>query len=398
VEPKPYHPMLKLFNYQAPVKIVYGVNAIDRLSDELKRLPFKSALLVTGPNVCRTSTCQKVRDALSSSGLVNVFNKVSPEPDSQVLAAIAEKARALKPDLIVGLGGGSTLDMAKVASMVVANENDPVSYFKGERLANRGPPIVTIPTIAGTGSEVTPISVITDRGLKLAIMHYSLYPAVSIVDPALSMTASPGATASAGIDALCHAVESIMSVDSNPISTALAFDAIGLVDDFLERAYCNGEDIEARNGLSLASVMAGLAFSNTGLCLAHGMAYTYAYRAEKGQPHGASVSLAEPHVIEFNSPAIPEKTELMAGALGIDTDGLSPIEAGNEIACRILDMMETTGLPMELGEIGVTPDSVEEMVDDLMANHGRFIAKNPRKPSREDLVRLYTGMFDDSGV
>lgn len=395
MEPKPYHPMLRLFNYQAPVKVVYGVNAIERLNDELKRLPFKSALLVTGPNVCKTGVCKRVMDTLASCGSVEAFT-VPPEPDSEALAALAGKARSLKPDLVVGLGGGSSLDMAKAASMLVANDKDPASYFRGERIANKGPPIVTIPTIAGTGSEVTPISVIADRGLKLAIMHYNIYPAVSIVDPALSLTASPAATASSGIDAICHAVESIMSVDSNPISTALAFDAIGLVDDFLERAYCNGEDIEARNGLSMASVMAGLAFSNTGLCLAHGMAYTYAYRGEKGQPHGASVSLAEPHVIEFNAPAIPEKIELIAGALGIDTDGLTATESGSEIACRILDIMETTGLPMELGEIGVPTDSVDEMVDDLIANHGRFIAKNPRKPSREDLVGLYAGMFDDS--
>lgn len=390
--------MLKLFNYQAPVKVVFGINAIDRLKDELKRLPFKTALLVTGPNVCKTGSCQKVREALSSAGSLVEFNKVSPEPDSPVLAAIAETARELKPDLVVGLGGGSTLDMAKIASMVVANSKDPMSYFKGEPLAKKGPPIITIPTIAGTGSEVTPISIIADKGLKLAIMHYSIYPTVSIVDPVLSMTASPSATASSGIDALCHAVESIMSVDSNPISTALAFDAISLVDDFLERAYCNGEDIEARNGLSMASVMAGQAFSNTGLCMAHGMAYTYAYLAEKHLPHGSSVALAEPHVIEFNSPAIPEKTELIAGAFGIDTDGLGTTEVGSEIACRILDMMETTGLPMELGEIGVMPDTIDEMVDDLMKNHGRFVAKNPRKPSRDDLVMLYSGMFDETGL
>ncbi len=398
MEPKPYYSMLRAFNYQAPVKIVFGINAIDRLTEELKRLPFKSALLVTGPNVYKTEACSRVRDALSSLGSVEVFSRASPEPDSMVLEALAGEARALKPDLVVGLGGGSALDMAKAASMAVANDKAPVSYFRGERLASKGPPIVTIPTIAGTGSEVTPISVIADKGLKLALTHYSLYPSVSIVDPSLSLTASPRATASAGIDAFCHAVESIMSLDSNPVSTALAFDAIGLVDDYLERAYCNGEDIEARSGISLASVMAGLAFSNTGLCLAHGMAYTYAYRAESGLPHGASVALAEPHVIEFNSPAIPEKTELIAGALGIDAEGLSATEVGSEIACRLLDIMETTGLPMELGEIGVSSDLVEEMVDDLLANHGRFIAKNPRKPSREDLAMLYAGMFDESEV
>jgi len=384
--------LMKNYSYQVPTRIVFGLNSLDKLKDELKRFEFKRALLVTGKTVCKTDACTKVHDALLSQGKLEEFNTVTPEPDSSVLEALLKVVRKSPPDLIVGLGGGSSLDMAKVASLLTANEKDPIAYFKGEPVAKKGPPIVTVPTIAGTGSEVTPISVVVDKGLKLALYHYFLYPTLTIIDPALSVTASPPATASAGIDALCHAVESIMSVDSNPITASLAFEATSLVDDYLERAYCNGEDVEARNGLALASVMAGMAFANTGLCLAHGIAYTYATRCKL--PHGASVGVAEPYVIEFNSPSIPDKAELIAAGLGLDTEGLSLSGVGYAIALRMTDIMETVGLPLSLEDLDLEEKDLEPMVDGLLKNYPRFIVKNPRKPSREELLELYQTMLE----
>jgi len=391
MDPKPNHPLMKIFSYQAPTRLVYGINSIDRLKEELKKFEFKNALIVTGSTVCKTTACDKVREALNSIGKYSEFNAVRPEPETSVLAGIAECVRQSPPDLVIGVGGGSALDMAKVASMLVANDKDPIKYFKGEPIVKRGPPIITVPTIAGTGSEVTPITVIVDDNTKMAITHYTLYPAMAIIDPVLSLTVSPQAMASAGIDALCHAIESIMSVDSNPVSSALAFEAISNVDDFFERAYCNGEDIEARNGLSLASVLAGMAFSNTGLCLPHGIAYTYAVQCSL--PHGASVSLAEPYVVEFNTPAIPEKIDLIAAALGIDTSCMPASDVGCEVADRITEMLDIAHLPQTLDELNLDESDIEPMVNDLLKKHARFIAKNPRKPSREELIGLYESMF-----
>ena len=392
METKIHHPLLKTYSYQVPTRIVFGFGSFEKLKDELKRFELKRALLITGKTVCKTDACPRVREALSSVGALAEFNEVSPEPDAPVLADLAKTVRRNPPDLVVGLGGGSSLDMAKMAALLTANEKDPIAYFKGEPIAKKGPPIVTVPTIAGTGSEVTPISVVIDKGLKLALNHYFLYPTLTIIDPALSVTASPQATASAGIDALCHAVESIMSVDSNPITASLAFEATSLVDDYLERAYCNGEDVEARNGLALASVMAGMAFANTGLCLAHGVAYTYATRCKL--PHGASVGVAEPYVIEFNSPSIPDKVEVIAAGLGLDTQGLSTSGVGYAIALRMIDMMETVGLPLSLEGLDLGEKDLEPMVSALLKNYPRFIVKNPRKPSREELLKLYQTMLE----
>ncbi|MBM5805917.1 MAG: iron-containing alcohol dehydrogenase [Candidatus Verstraetearchaeota archaeon] len=392
METKIHHPLLKTYSYQVPTRIVFGLGSFERLKDELKRFEFKRALLITGKTVCKTDACAWVREVLSSIGGLAEFNEVPPEPDAPVLAVLTKIVRRNPPDLIVGLGGGSSLDMAKMASLLTVNEKDPIAYFKGEPVAKKGPPIVTVPTIAGTGSEVTPISVVVDRGLKLALHNHHLYPALTVIDPALSVTASPQATASAGIDALCHAVESIMSVDSNPITASLAFEATSLVDDYLERAYCNGEDVEARNGLALASAMAGMAFANTGLSLAHGIAYTYATRCKL--PHGASVGVAEPYVIEFNSPSIPDKAEVIAAGLGLDTQGLSTSGVGYAIALRMIDIMETVGLPLSLEDLGLEESDLEPMVGSLLKNYLRFIVKNPRKPSREELLKLYRTMLE----
>ena len=379
--------------YYSPTKVVFGLNSLERLKDELKPFCFKRAMLITGASMCKTEAYRRVKETLSSLGTVVEFTSVAPEPNSDIVNALASEVRRERLDLVIGLGGGSTMDAAKLASLMAANEKEPMKYFKGEPVARKGPAVITIPTIAGTGSEVTPITVIAEDKAKLALSHQHLYPAIAIVDPALAVTAQPGPTASAGIDALCHAIESIMSLDSTPVTQALAADAISLVDEFIERAFCNGMDIEARNGLALASFMAGVAFMNTGLCLAHGMAYTYAIEANL--PHGVSAALAEPYVVVFNAPAIPEKINLIASAMGVGMDTISANELGHAVADHLLELMCTLELPQSLEDIKLGDADPEPMVNDLVSNYSRFIAKNPRKPSQEDLLRLYESMSGD---
>ncbi|MBC7120362.1 MAG: iron-containing alcohol dehydrogenase [Candidatus Methanosuratus sp.] len=383
----------RAFTYYCPPRTVFGINSISRLPDELNKFKFERALLVSGPKVSKTKEYLLVRDRVSSTGAnVSEFTMVESEPEISVLNPLAGFVRRLQPEIVIGIGGGSSMDFSKLASVLSVNEKEPASYFRGEPVSKKGPPIVTIPTLAGTGSEVTPISVVVDNGVKLALANHALYPSVTIVDPSISCGASPAATASAGIDALCHALESIMSVDSNPVSDSLSLTALGLVCSYLERAYCNGSDLEARTGVSAASVLAGMAFQATGLCLPHGIAYTYATRCS--MPHGSSVSLAEPYVVAFNAPAIPGKIRMIASAIGVDASGLSPTEVGFEVASKIFDMTETLALPQTLEDLGIDESELESMVEDLLRNHYRFVTKNPRKPSREELLDLYMDMHE----
>ncbi len=383
----------RAFTFYSPTRIIFGIDSISRLPDELKKFDFKKALLVSGPKVSKTKEYSLVKQLASQAGAdLSEFTMVEAEPDIPILNSLAGFVRKWQPEIVLGVGGGSSMDFSKLASALSVNEKEPSSYFRGEKIAKKGPPIITIPTLAGTGSEVTPISVVVDNGVKRAIFNTALYPSLTVVDPRLSCSADPGATSSAGIDALCHALESMMSVDSNPISDSLSSTAIGLACAYLERAYCNGGDLEARVGLSAASLMAGMAFQATGLCLPHGIAYTYATKCSL--PHGSSVSLAVPYVAIFNAPAIPRKTRIIASAMGIDTSGASPIEAGFEIASRMFDIMDTLSLPQTLDDLGINESELESMVDDLLTNHYRFVEKNPRKPSRDELLNLYMDMHE----
>ncbi len=391
MEPKPHHPLIKTYTFNSPTRLFFGANSLERLRDELKPYASKKVMIVTGSSVSRTPAYKRVLGMLNEQTILE-FSGIPPEPDEAALAALSDEVIGALPDLIIGMGGGSTMDMAKLASLIAGNQKNPLTYFKGELITKKGPPIITIPTISGTGSEVTPISIIIDKGVKLGLNHPSLCPSLSIIDPALSLTAPPSATASAGIDALNHAVESIMSTESNALTTSLAFEAINLADDYLERAFCNGEDLEARNGLALSSVLAGMAFSNTGLCIAHGIAYTYALKT--GLPHGTSVALAEPYVVEFNAPAIREKLDVIAAGFGVGMEGISTREVGQAIAMRYIEIMDTLGLPMSLEDLGITENDVEPLVDDFIKNYSRFIVKNPRHPSRQELMALYRTMCE----
>jgi alcohol dehydrogenase class IV len=391
MEPKLQHPLLKTYSFNSPTRLVFGANSLDRLKDELKPYASKRAMIIAGGSVSKTAGYRRVMEILPARSIIE-FKGIPPEPDEAALAALSGEITGEQPDLIIGMGGGSTMDMAKLASLIAGNQKNPLAYFKGEPISKRGPPIITIPTIAGTGSEVTPISIVVEKGVKLGLNHPYLCPSMSIIDPALSLSAPPSATASAGIDALNHAVESIMSVDSNALTASLAFEAISLTDNCLERAFCNVEDFEARNSLALASVMAGMAFSNTGLCIAHGIAYTYALKC--GLPHGTSVALAEPYVVEFNAPAIGEKLDVIAGGLGIGVEGLSTREVGQAIAMRYVDILDTLGLPMSLEDLGIVEADIEPLAEDFLKNYTRFIVKNPRRPSSQELLALYRTMCE----
>ncbi len=388
--------MFKSFSYQQPTKIVFGIGSIERLPDELRKLKFGSVMLVTGRVVGQTKAAERVREIVSQFGRLSEFNGVMPEPDTRVLNSLADQVRGNRPDVIIGLGGGSALDMAKAASAVAANEGDPLAYFRGEPLRNRGPPIITIPSLSGTGAEVTAFSVVAVGTDKLALLNPLLSPSLTVVDPSISVTADPGATASAGLDAMGHALEALMSTDSNAITDSLALEAVILLERYLERAYCNGDDIEAKCGLALASLASGMAFSNTGLGMAHGLAYTYALRCSL--PHGASVALAEPYSVLFNAPAVPDKIRMMADAFGIEAAAAStPKEIGAEISVRLFEMMDTLRMPQSLRGRGVKEEDIPAMTDALLTKYSRFLLKNPRKPSRDDLTEIYEAMLEGAG-
>ncbi|RLE50675.1 MAG: hypothetical protein DRJ31_00575 [Candidatus Methanomethylicota archaeon] len=392
LEFKLHHPLMKIYSFYVPVKLIFGVGASKKLSDEIKAFKGKKVLVVTGRNVERLGLVQEVISPLEKEGYsIHVYSNVVPEPTIEIAREVAEIARQ-GFEIVLGIGGGSAMDMAKVASAAITNP-EPVEKFIGaQQVKNRGAPLIQIPTLSGTGSEVSPVSVLIRDGVKEAIWSYNIFPYVSLIDPALATTAPPNATASSGIDALCHAIESIMSTESNQVTEALCLEAIRLISTYLERAYANGDDIEARYGIALASMLAALSFTNTMLCLGHGIAYTFS--VDYNVPHGVSCGIAEPYVMEYNMPAVLDKLVSMADAFGVDIFGLSMRDAAYEAIAAFRSLADSLEIPSCLKDLGVEKEKLESMVDSLFTKQSRFIARNPRKPSREEMLSLYERMWE----
>ncbi len=293
-----------------------------------RRLGGDKALIVTDKVIVKTGLVERVSKSLEQAGLsVQVFDEVEPEPKLEVAEKAAEFSRKSGCNLVIGVGGGSVLDMAKVASIAPTNPGKMADYVGVGLIKQAGLPKILIPTTAGTGSEVTNIAVVSlaAEEIKSGIVGPQLMADVAIVDPEATLTMPPRLTASTGIDALTHAVEALMSVNSNPLTDALAYEAVKLVFRNLRKACYQGENLEARYGMSLAALLAGLAFGSAGVCGGHALAYAFAVKYNV--PHGIACGLALPYIMEYNLPVCEEKLARIAVLAGESVEWVSTREA-----------------------------------------------------------------------
>ncbi|MCD6408811.1 MAG: iron-containing alcohol dehydrogenase [Candidatus Verstraetearchaeota archaeon] len=394
MEVKLQHFLFKTYSYYTPTRIVFGVHSSKKLVEEVSKFSPKKVFVVSGKTVRSLGIVDELCKPLEEAGFsVTVFSQVEPEPSIDTARKAVLAVRSEGFDLVIGIGGGSSMDVAKIAAALAKNPGDVSEYVGAYKVKEKRLPLILVPTVFGTGSEVSPAAVVVDGRVKVALWSFNLNADVSIIDPVLSITVPPKTTAASGIDALSHAIESLMSVEANNFTDALALEAIGLVFTYLERAYANGEDIEARYGVALASALAGMAFTNAGLCLPHGIAYTYA--VDYKLAHGASCALCLPYVMEYNLPTVPEKLASAALAMGLDVAGFSSKEAAVEAIGAVRELIESLELPTSLSDVGVPKEELPKMVEDLFTNQQRFIARNPRKPTKEDMEKLYEAMWEE---
>ena len=309
----------------------------------------------------------------------------------KVASSVTRAVRSSDFDLVVGVGGGSSLDMAKVASIMKINPGSPSEYIGVNRVEERGIPLIAVPTTSGTGSEATSTIVIVHEGRKTGITSPPVMPSVAIVDPNLTVTMPPRVTANTGLDALSHAVEAYMSVDANPLSDALALEAIGLIADNLTVAYSQTGNMEARYHMALASLLAGLAITNAGTCGGHATAYGYAVRYKLA--HGYACAMALPYIMDFNAMACLQKMANMAVALGENVEGVSLWEAASMAVFAVYRLNERLGIPHSLKDLGVPREEIPDIADDMM-KVGRLILHNPRSVSKEDALSLFERMWE----
>jgi alcohol dehydrogenase class IV len=375
-----------------PNKILFGVGCFDDIGAEAKTLGATRALLIIDPIIAKLGVMERAKRSLENQQIsVEVFDKVEPEPHIEIVHKTTQIVREGNFDLVVGVGGGSTLDVAKATAIMAANPGTFEDYIGFGKVRRRSKLILS-PTTAGTGSEVTPFIVITSKeGEKTLTFGQVVPPDVTIVDPALTLSMPAKVTAGTGFDALSHAVESILSVDSNEYSEMFAFKAIELIGKYFRTAYHQGWNVEARCGMSMAALLAGFAIAITGCVIGHGAAMRLGEVLHI--PHGEACALCLPYTINFNIPVAAGKLAKVARALGIDTYGLSDEEAARKCARFLKGLVEEFGLKSTLKEYGVERADLEKHVDLFMKRSVAEIKWNPRVITKENLTKFYEDMW-----
>lgn len=383
-----------VINFYRPVEVFFGRGAVDKVGEVARRYGFK-ALVVTGKKSSKESgALDRVIRSLNAHGIQEyiLYDEVIPNPTDKIVNEGADIAVREKVDFIIGLGGGSALDTAKAISIVSSNEGsvwDYVKYPEGPRLVpylNR--PVICIPTTAGTGSEVNRYSVVTNsiRKEKLVISHSLNYPKVAIIDPELTTTMSPELTAITGFDALTHALESLTNRAENFMAEEYSVKAIELIAKWLPVAIEESENYEAREKLSYASMLAGIAIDHLGVALIHAMEHPVSAHYPE-VAHGLGLAVLAPYITKFNYKGNPEKYALFARLMGYREKPELAVDA-------LVNLLERIGLLKTLKDIGVEEYMLDRLTEDvyMLSRHSFLI--NPVEPSLDDVRRLYQEAYE----
>ncbi len=373
--------------------IITGRGSLARIADEAKSLGATKILIVTDPVLLKTGLIERVMEALAPTGLgIGIFSEVEPEPRLQIVTKCQQAIKEGGYDLIVAVGGGSSMDVSKAASILMTNPGTVNDYLGVNLVPNPGTPVIAVPTTAGTGSEVTPIAILSDveEQLKKGVVSPYLLPKAAIVDPELTLTMPPHITAATGMDALTHAVEAYISVNATPITDILALEAIRLIALNLRTAVANGQDIEARSNMSMASLLAGIAFANAGVGAVHALAYPLG--AQFHVPHGVANAVLLPYVMEWNLLGALSRFKTMALAMGERVEDLSGRMAADKFNEAIKQLAADIRIPLHLRELGVTAESVPGMAEGA-AKVTRLLANNPRILTVDDIREIYERAF-----
>ncbi len=373
----------------APNKVLIGLHAAMQAGDEIKRLGGGKVLIVSDPGVIRAELIDGVETSLQAEGLeYTVYDGVVPEPTAGVIDRGAKKFKKDKCRLVLGIGGGSSLDVAKGISLLAANGGKILDYCGIDRVPRKGAPMILMPTTAGTGSEVTRVLVLTDekQNTKNVVFTPFALADAAIVDPALTLSMPPVVTADTGIDALVHAVETYVSMNATVFSDIMAERAIEWIASYLPVACAKGSNVDARYYMSLAATLAGIAFGSGGLGAVHALAYPLG--TEYHMTHGRTNAIMLPHVMRFNVSGCPEKYARIATLMGQDVDGLPLFEAAEFAADAVEDLLEKIQVSCRISDYGVAQTDLAKLVDGAM-QQARLFVPNPRDLNVADVRAIY---------
>ena len=380
--------MINEFGFMLPTRIHFGLSTSEKIGTEIREMGLQNILVVTDGLFSKVPVFEKMLHHLSKEGITfRIFNKLKGEPDTEIVAEGAAFLRAGDTGGILGIGGGSSMDLAKALSVLGTNPGT-VDDYMGVNLVGTPPlPLMVVPTTAGSGSEVTRVAVLTNRKerLKAGIVSMLITPKSVILDPVFLTTLPPKVVAETGVDALSHAIEAFYSLGANPISDILAKDAIKRIHSNLRALVANPQNLSAAGSMLLGSTLAGAAFLNTGVGNVHSLAH------ELGSyhhiSHALSVAVLLPYVMEHNLDACMERFAGMAEAMGVKIEGLTTREAAWKAVEEVKCLLSDVGIPEKLSALGVSDTHFKEMASD--AKKSPTYLSNPRKSTVEELMGLY---------
>ena len=379
----------KLSNLYSPSRILLGLGASKQLGKEVKSLGAKKVLIITDQGLVKAGQVQGIHESLEAEELtVGIFDKVEAEPPARVFDECAKIAVNEGYDLLIGVGGGSSLDVTKGVSILVTNRGGIIDYVGIGTIPKAGIPKILVPTTAGSGSETTWALVLTDEAenTKKVVSSPLLLADVVVVDPLLTLSLPPVVTADTGIDALVHAIESYVSVNATPFSEIMALEAISLIAENLPAAYAKGSNVEARYNMALAALIAGLCIGSAGLGAVHGLAYVLG--TEYHTAHGRANAIMLPHVMDYNKLGNLKKFARIAQAMGENVSGLSTIEAAERAVSAIKRMLDCLDISTRLVDYKATEADLPKLVKGGMAQ-SRLFGVNPRDLQEADVKNIY---------
>lgn len=377
----------RVFRYELPTAIEFGIGAIKDLSEHVKSYKGTKVLLVTDPGVQRAGITERLEEVLNKSSIpYHIYNDIEPDPDIEGVMRGRDAAKAEGCDCVVGLGGGSALDTAKAIGLMLGNPGHVRDYIGINKVPNKGAPVIAVPTTAGTGSELTIWSVLSDKKAKAKLSVGSPYncPDLALCDPELTVTLPAHITAATGMDALTHALESYVNKATQPISEAMSIQSMSLIAKSLRTAVVQGENLQARYDMLMASLIAAMAFNPTRLGLSHALAIPLG--AHFHIPHGVVNAILLPEVMSFNVIGNLSKFTEIARLFGMPVHGLSPRDAAEQAVIAIRQLKHDVGIHEKLSDYGLAESDLDYIAEEAMTSGN--VPVNPRKPTLEDLKQI----------
>lgn len=381
--------MKNVFSFTGAKKIVFGSGSFADLAQYLGELKAKRPLVVLDKNLAETGFREKISHVLQQGSVeFDLFDQVEPEPRLELADEGAKLAMKRKCDAVIGIGGGSAMDVAKAVSVLAANKGKAADYLGMNKVPGPGLSTIMVPTTAGTGSEVTFTAVFIRKNLKKKEGMNSpyLYPDLALLDPQLTLSLPPGTTATTGLDAICHAIESYTSINASPMSELVSLEAVRLISENLRTCVHEGGNLEAREQMLMGSLYAGLGLANAGVTAVHSLSYPLG--GKYGVPHGLANTIMLLPVMAFNLPAALEKFTIIAEVMGEMTEDLPLREAAYLALEAVEALIEDCGIKAKLSDFDIAEKDFPELAKCAMTV-ARPLENNPRKVTVEDAIEIY---------